>query len=165
VDENFQTSVPSIHAIGDAVDRMQLTPVALAEGMVVAERLFGRGERKISYENVATAIFSHPNVGTVGLSEAVARDRGHDVSIYRSTFTPLKHTLTGRGEKVLMKLVVDKKTDRVLGVHMVGAEAGEIIQGFAVTLTCGVTKSQLDATIGIHPTSAEEFVTMREAVA
>ena len=165
VDENFQTSVPSIHAIGDAVDRMQLTPVALAEGMVVAERLFGRGERKISYENVATAIFSHPNVGTVGLSEAAARDRGHDVSIYRSTFTPLKHTLTGRGEKVLMKLVVDKKSDRVLGVHMVGAEAGEIIQGFAVALTCGATKSQLDATIGIHPTSAEEFVTMREAVA
>ena len=97
VDENFQTSVPSIHAIGDAVDRMQLTPVALAEGMVVAERLFGKGERKISYDNVATAIFSHPTVGTVGLSEAQARERGLEIAIYRSTFTPLKHTLTGRG--------------------------------------------------------------------
>jgi glutathione reductase (NADPH) len=165
VDENFQTSVASVHAIGDAVDRMQLTPVALAEGMVVAERLFGRGERKMSYDNVATAIFSHPNVGTVGLSEAQARDRGLDISIYRSTFTPLKHTLTGRSEKVLMKLVVDKASDRVLGVHMVGADAGEIIQGFAVALQCGATKKQFDATIGIHPTSAEEFVTMREAAA
>ena len=165
VDANFQTTIPSIHAIGDAVDRMQLTPVALAEGMVVAERLFGKGERKISYENVATAIFSHPAVGTVGWSEAQARGRGLDVAIYRSTFTPLKHTLTGRAEKVLMKLVVDKASDRVLGVHMVGAEAGEIIQGFAVALQCGATKKQFDATIGIHPTSAEEFVTMREPVA
>ena len=162
VDENFQTSVPSIHAIGDAVDRMQLTPVALAEGMVIAERLFGKGERKISYDNVATAIFSHPTVGTVGLSEAQARERGLEIAIYRSTFTPLKHTLTGRGEKTLMKLVVDKASDRVLGVHMVGADAGEIIQGFAVALQCGVTKRQLNATIGIHPTSAEEFVTMRQ---
>jgi len=162
VDENFQTSVPSIHAIGDAVDRMQLTPVALAEGMVVAERLFGKGERKISYDNVATAIFSHPTVGTVGLSEAQARERGLEIAIYRSTFTPLKHTLTGRGEKVLMKLVVDRASDRVLGVHMVGADAGEIIQGFAVALQCGATKRQFDATIGIHPTSAEEFVTMRQ---
>jgi glutathione reductase (NADPH) len=165
VDEYFRTSVASIHAIGDAVDRMQLTPVALAEGMVVAERLFGKGERKISYENVATAIFSHPTVATVGLSEAQARERGLDIAIYRSTFTPLKHTLTRRGEKVLMKLVVDKASDQVLGVHMVGAEAGEIIQGFAVALQCGATKKQFDATIGIHPTSAEEFVTMREAVA
>ena len=165
VDGNFQTSTPSIHAIGDAVDRMQLTPVALAEGMVVAEHLFGKGGRTMSYDNVATAIFSHPTVGTVGLSEAQARSRGLDVAIYRSTFTPLKHTLTGRGEKVLMKLVVDKPSDRVVGVHMVGAEAGEIIQGFAVALQCGATKKQFDATIGIHPTSAEEFVTMREAVA
>jgi glutathione reductase (NADPH) len=165
VDEHFQTSVPSIHAIGDAVDRMQLTPVALAEGMVVAERLFGKGLRNISCDNVATAIFSHPTVGTVGLSEAQARSRGLDIAIYRSTFTPLKHTLTGRAEKVLMKLVVNRASDRVLGVHMVGAEAGEIIQGFAVALTCGATKKQFDATIGIHPTSAEEFVTMREAAA
>jgi glutathione reductase (NADPH) len=164
VDGNYQTSVPSIHAIGDVTDRMLLTPVALAEGMVVADRLFNAGRRSMSYENVATAIFSHPNVGTVGLSEEEARERGLDVVIYRSTFTPLKHTLTGRAEKSLMKLVVDRKSDQVLGVHMVGPEAGEIIQGFAVALNCNVTKAQLDATIGIHPTLAEEFVTMREPV-
>ena len=151
VDEVYQTSVPSIHAIGDVTDRMQLTPVALAEGMVVADRLFSEGRRGMSYENVATAIFSHPNVGTVGLSEEDARAKGLDIAIYRSTFTPLKHTLTGRQEKSLTKLVVDRKTDRVLG--------------FAVALNCNVTKAQLDATIGIHPTLAEEFVTMREPVA
>jgi glutathione reductase (NADPH) len=164
VDANFQSSVPSIHAIGDAIDRVLLTPVALAEGMVVAERLFSSGDRTLSYENIPTAIFSHPNVGTVGLSEAEARRRGLNVAIYRSTFTPLKHTLTGRAEKVLMKVIVDEASERVLGVHMVGAEAGEIIQGFAVALQCGATKRQFDATIGIHPTTAEEFVTMREAV-
>lgn len=164
VDANFQTSVPSIHAIGDVTDRVLLTPVALAEGMVVADRLFSKGGKTISYDNIPTAIFSNPNVGTVGLSEAHARARGTNVAIYRSTFTALKHTLTGRAEKVLMKLVVDKASERVLGVHMVGPEAGEIIQGFAVALNCGATKRQLDATIGIHPTMAEEFVTMREAV-
>jgi glutathione reductase (NADPH) len=165
VDERYQSSVPSIHAIGDVTDRVLLTPVALAEGMVVADRLFNQGRRQMSYENVATAIFSHPNVGTVGLSEEEARAKGLNIVIYRSTFTPLKHTLTGRGEKSLMKLVVDRKSDRVLGVHMVGPDAGEVMQGFAVALNCGATKSQLNATIGIHPTLAEEFVTMREPVA
>lgn len=165
VDAGFQSSVASIHAIGDVTDRVLLTPVALAEGMVVAERLFGKGERSLSYDNIPTAIFSNPNVGTVGLSEAEARARGLTVAIFKSTFTPLKHTMTGRGDKVLMKLVVDKSSDRVLGVHMVGPEAGEIIQGFAVALNCGATKRQFDATIGIHPTMAEELVTMREAVA
>ncbi|OGA47791.1 MAG: glutathione-disulfide reductase [Betaproteobacteria bacterium RIFCSPLOWO2_12_FULL_62_58] len=165
VDENFRTSVPSIHAIGDVTDRLLLTPVALAEGMVVADRLFNKGARMIEYENIPTTIFSHPNVGTVGLSEAEARKRGFDIAIYRTTFTPLKHTLTDRSEKVLMKLVVDRASERVLGVHMVGPEAGEIIQGFAVALKCGATKRQFDATIGIHPTTAEEFVTLREAVA
>ena len=165
VDENFQTSVPSIHAIGDVTDRLLLTPVALAEGMVVADRLFNKGVRMIDYENIPTTIFSHPNVGTVGLSEAEACKRGFDIAIYRTTFTPLKHTLTKRSEKVLMKLVVDRAGERVLGVHMVGPEAGEIIQGFAVALKCGATKRQFDATIGIHPTTAEEFVTLRQAVA
>jgi glutathione reductase (NADPH) len=165
VDANFQTSVASIHAIGDVINRIQLTPVALAEGMLVAARLFNNGGRSISYDNIPTAIFSNPNVATVGLSETEARKRGLTVAIFKSTFTPLKHTLTGRPEKMLMKIVVDKTTDRVLGVHMVGAEAGEIVQGFAVALNCGATKRQLDATIGIHPTVAEEFVTMREAVA
>lgn len=162
VDENFQTSVPSLHAIGDVTDRVLLTPVALAEGMRVADHLFGNNSRSVSYDNIPTAVFSNPNVGTVGLSESQARGRGLDISIYKSRYTALKHTLTGSGEKVFMKLVVDKRSDRVLGVHMVGPDAGEIIQGFAVALNSGATKRQFDATIGIHPTTAEEFVTMRE---
>jgi glutathione reductase (NADPH) len=165
VDENFQSSVASIHAIGDVINRLQLTPVALAEGMVIVDRLFGKGERRMAYTNIATAIFSNPPVGTVGLSEAQARHDYADIAVYRTSFTPLKHRLSGRPESTLMKLVVDKATDRVLGVHMVGAEAGEIIQGFAVALVCGATKRQLDATIGIHPTAAEELVTLREPVA
>jgi len=165
VDELFQTNVPSIHAIGDCVGRAQLTPVALAEGMVVAERLFGKGLRTVNYDIVPTAVFSNPSVAAVGLSEPAARARGHDVTIFRTTFTPLKHRLSESGERMLLKLVVDRPSDRVLGVHMVGADAGEIIQGFAVALTCGATKRQFDATLGIHPTAAEEFVTMREAIA
>lgn len=165
VDAKFQSSLPSIYAVGDVIDRVLLTPVALAEGMVVAESLFGSGKRSLDYEGVATAIFSNPNVGTVGLSEAKARERHGDIDVYRTSFGPLRHQLTGSGEQVLMKLVVDRRTDRVLGVHMVGADAGEIIQGFAVALKCGATKSQFDRTIGIHPTIAEEFVTLREAVA
>ena len=164
VDKNYQTAVPSIHAIGDAINRLQLTPVALAEGMVVADRLFNTATRSMSYDFVPTAIFSHPNVGTVGLSEAQARQQ-HEVKIFRSTFKALKHTLSGNEERTMMKLVVDAKTDCVLGAHMVGPDAGEIIQGFAVALKCGATKAQFDATIGIHPTMAEEFVTMREPVA
>ena len=165
VDAKFQSSVPSIYAVGDVIDRVLLTPVALAEGMIVAESLFGSGERSLDYAGIPTAIFSNPNVGTVGLSEAKARERAGDIDVYRTTFGPLRHQLTGSGEQVLMKLVVDRKSECVLGVHMVGADAGEIIQGFAVALKCGATKRQFDATIGIHPTIAEEFVTMREAVA
>ncbi len=162
VDAKFQSSVPSIYAVGDVIDRVLLTPVALAEGMVVAESLFGAGERSLDYEGIPTAIFSNPNVGTVGLSEAKAHERHGDIEVYRSTFGALRHQLTGSGEQVLMKLVVDRKTQRVLGVHMVGPDAGEIIQGFAVALKCGATKREFDATIGIHPTIAEELVTMRE---
>ena len=164
VDANFQSSVSSIYAVGDVIDRVLLTPVALAEGMIVAESLFGDSGRSLDYEGIPTAIFSNPNVGTVGLSEAKARERHGDIDVYRTTFGALRHQLTGSGEKVLMKLVVDKKTERVLGVHMVGPDAGEIIQGFAVALKCGATKRQFDATIGIHPTIAEEFVTLRETV-
>ncbi len=164
VNADFQSSVPSIYAVGDVIDRVLLTPVALAEGMIVAESLFGKGGRSLDYENIPTAIFSNPNVGTVGLSEAQARERHADIDVYRTAFGSLRHQLTGSGEKVLMKLVVDRKTDRVLGVHMVGPDAGEIMQGFAVALKCGATKSQFDTTIGIHPTIAEEFVTLREPV-
>lgn len=165
VDDDLCTSVPSIHAIGDVIGRVALTPVALAEGMALAERLFGQPGRRVPYDLVPTAVFSHPNVGTVGLSEAQARARGHRLRIFRSVFTPLRHTLSGNPEKTLMKLVVDADSDLVLGVHMVGPEAGELVQGFAVALTCGATKAQFDATLGIHPTLAEEFVTMRQPVA
>ncbi len=165
VDDNFISSVPSIHAIGDVIDRVALTPVALAEGMVVAARLFNKGGKEMSYANIPTAVFSHPNVGTVGLSEEDAHKQVGEVRIFKSEFKALKHTLSGNGERTFMKLVVDAQSDRVLGVHMVGADAGEIVQGFAVALQCGATKAQFDATIGIHPTSAEEFVTMRTPVA
>jgi glutathione reductase (NADPH) len=164
VDANFQSSVPSIYAVGDVIDRVQLTPVALAEGMLVAESLFGSGGHSLDYAGIPTTIFSNPNVGTVGLSEAEARARHGGVDVYRTTFGALRHQLTGSGEKVLMKLVVEQKTGRVLGVHMVGPDAGEIIQGFAVALKCGATKSHFDTTLGIHPTVAEEFVTLREPV-
>ena len=165
VNDALCSSLPSVYAIGDLIDRMALTPVATSEGMVVAEALFGKPGRSTRYDLVPTAVFSHPNVASVGLSEAQARaqarSQGGAVRIFRSTFTPLRHTLSGRAEKTLMKLVVDSTTDRVLGVHMVGPDAGEIVQGFAVALVCGATKAQFDATIGIHPTLAEEFVTLR----
>ncbi|MEJ5989646.1 glutathione-disulfide reductase [Ramlibacter sp. PS3R-8] len=165
VDERFRTSVPSILAVGDVTARLQLTPVALAEAMVVVDQLFGSGQRSMAYELVPTAVFTHPNIGTVGLNEAEARARHGAVRIFRSEFKSLKHTLSGNSERTLMKLVVDVATDRVVGLHMVGPEAGEIVQGFAVALKAGATKAVFDATIGIHPTAAEEFVTMREAVA
>ena len=165
VDGEFRTPVPHILAVGDVIDRVQLTPVALAEAMVVVDRLFGSGQRTMDYENIPTAVFTHPNIGTVGLTEARARERCGRVRVYRTDFKPLRHTLSGSSERTLMKLVVDDAGDRVLGVHMVGAEAGEIVQGFAVALKAGATKAVFDATIGIHPTAAEEFVTMREPVA
>ncbi|MBV7330672.1 glutathione-disulfide reductase [Chloroflexi bacterium TSY] len=163
VDDYSQSSVPSIYAIGDVTNRMNLTPVALAEGMAVARTLFNDQPTKPDYNNVPTAIFSQPNIGTVGLTEGAARALNNNkIDIYRSKFRALKHTLSGRDEQTLMKLIVHSETDRVLGVHMVGPDAGEIIQGFAVALKAGATKEVFDATIGIHPTSAEEFVTMRE---
>jgi glutathione reductase (NADPH) len=164
VDDRFQTSVPSIHALGDVTSRLQLTPVALAEAMVLVDHLFGQGQRGISYELVPTAVFTHPNIGTVGLTEAQARERHGEVRIFRSEFRALKHTLSGNAERTLMKLVVDAASDRVVGLHMVGPDAGEIVQGFAVAMKAGATKAVFDATIGIHPTAAEEFVTMREPV-
>lgn len=164
VDEFFCTDEPGIYAIGDVIDRIQLTPVALAEGMAVASTLFGVVPKSVDYENIPTAVFSQPSVGTVGLTEDQARQRGLDVVIFRSTFTPLKLSLAERKEKTLMKLVVDRASDKVLGAHMVGPESGEIIQGMAIAIKMGATKAQFDQTIGIHPTSAEEFVTMRTPV-
>jgi glutathione reductase (NADPH) len=165
VDEYSQSSVKSIYAIGDCTDRMMLTPVAIAEGMAAANTLFNNKPMRPGYLNVPTAVFSTPSCGTVGLTEVEARERRFKVDIYRTFFKPLRHTLTGRDERTMMKLVVDQTTDRVLGCHMVGPDAGEIIQGLAVALNCGATKAQFDATIGIHPTAAEEFVTMRTKVA
>lgn len=164
VDDGFTTSVASIHAVGDVVDRMALTPVALAEGTALAHRLFGAGDQAApDYALVPTAVFSHPNVGSVGLSEARARERHGDVRIFKSSFRPLANRLSDAPAPVFLKLVVAGAEQRVVGVHMVGEEAGELIQGFAVALQCGATKAQFDATLGIHPTVAEEFVTMREA--
>jgi glutathione reductase (NADPH) len=165
VDEYSRSNVDSIYAIGDCTDRMMLTPVAIAEGMAVANTLFNSKPTRPGYLNVPTAVFSAPTCGTVGLTEAEARERNFKLDIYRTFFKPLRHTLTGRDERTMMKLVVDQMTDRVLGCHMVGPDAGEIIQGLAVALNCGATKAQFDATIGIHPTAAEEFVTMRSKVA
>ncbi|WP_323751054.1 glutathione-disulfide reductase [Marinobacter sp.] len=164
VDEDFRTAVPSISALGDVIGTPQLTPVALAQGMVLTRRLFGDGQGEMDYNAIPTAVFCQPNIGTVGLTEEEAVKAGHSVRIYRSDFRPMKYTLSGREERSLMKLVVDDQTDKVLGAHMVGPDAGEITQGLAVAIKAGATKAQFDSTLGIHPTSAEEFVTMREPV-
>ncbi|MBI3782695.1 MAG: glutathione-disulfide reductase [Deltaproteobacteria bacterium] len=164
VDEFSRTNVPSIYAVGDVTDRLNLTPMAIAEGQAVAETLFNNNPTKADHFNVATAVFSQPPIATVGLTEAQARQRFPEIDIYRSTFRPLKHTLSGRNERTLVKLVVDRASDRVVGCHMLGADAAEIVQGLAIALKCGATKKQFDATIGIHPTAAEEFVTLRTKV-
>ena len=162
VNERYETSTPSILALGDVIGGMALTPVALAEGMAVARRLFKPEEyRPVDYQNIPTAVFSLPNVATVGLTEEQARAAGHTLKIFESRFRPMKLTLTDCQERSLMKLVVDAETDRVLGCHMVGGEAGEILQGIAIAIKAGATKRIFDETIGIHPTAAEEFVTMR----
>ena len=168
VNARYQTSVPSVYALGDVTARVQLTPVALGEAMVVVDQLFGpaagKAPRSMSYDFIPTAVFTHPNIGTVGFSEDAARKEFGDVTVYRSDFKALKHTLSGSTERTLMKLIVEDATDRVVGLHMVGADAGEVVQGFAVAMKAGATKAVFDSTIGIHPTAAEEFVTMRDAL-
>ncbi|MFT7092072.1 MAG: glutathione reductase (NADPH), partial [Candidatus Azotimanducaceae bacterium] len=165
VDDEFRTSVPSIFALGDVTDKVQLTPVAIKEAMAFVQTQFQDMPTKMDYEGIATAVFCQPNIGTVGLTEAEAKEKYGDVDVYLSSFKAMKHTLSGSDERSMMKLIVDQKSDKVVGVHMVGAEAGEIIQGIAIALKAGATKAVFDATVGIHPTSAEEFVTMREPVA
>lgn len=160
VGQNFATSVDSIYALGDLIDSPELTPVAIAEAMVFANHLYGDASASLDYQCIPTAVFTQPSIGTVGLTEAQALASGADVKVYRSQFRHLKHTLSGSEEKTLMKLVVDAESDRVLGVHMAGNEAGEIIQGFAVAVQMGARKSDFDNTVGIHPTAAEELVTM-----
>ena len=164
VDTWSRSSVPSIYAIGDVTDRINLTPVAIAEGRAVAETLFNDNPIEMDHANVPSAVFSIPSVGTVGLSEADARKQFGAIDIYRARFKPMKNTLSGRAERTMMKLVVDRASDRVLGCHMVGPDAPELIQGLAVAIKCGATKKQFDRTVGIHPTAGEEFVTMRDKV-
>ncbi|OJH36431.1 glutathione-disulfide reductase [Cystobacter ferrugineus] len=161
VDEWSRTRVESIYAVGDVTDRINLTPVAIAEGRAVAETLFHDNPTRMDHTGVASAVFSQPPVGTVGCTEREARSKHGAVDVYVSSFRPMKHVLSGRDERVMLKVIVARESDRVLGIHMVGADAPEIIQGLAVALKCGVTKKQLDATVGIHPTVAEEFVTLR----
>jgi glutathione reductase (NADPH) len=161
VDEAHATSVGHIFAIGDVTDRLNLTPMATAVGHALADTLFGNNPRRASYENVPTAIFTSPPVGTVGLGEEEAARRG-PVDIYVTRFTPMRHTISKReGRRTLMKLVVCQRTQRVLGAHMVGEDAAEIMQGIGIAVVMGATKQDFDRTIGIHPTAAEEFVTLR----
>ena len=165
VDEHYRTNLDSVYAIGDVTNRINLTPVALAEGMAFAWDQFSDAAKPVDYEYVPCAVFSQPSLGAVGYTESAAREKFGAITVYKSTFTPLKHTISGSDEKTLMKLLVDDASDRVVGVHMVGPDAGETIQGVAVALKAGATKRIFDTTIGIHPTSAEELVTMREPFA
>lgn len=163
VDDSYQTNVPGIYAVGDVIGGMELTPVALAEGMALAKNLFNGEQQRVDYDYIPTAIFSSPNVATVGFSEEAARERFGDIAVFTSDFRHLKHTLSGNTERTFLKLIVDKASDKVVGAHMMGADAGEVVQGLAVAIKAGATKADFDNTIGIHPTVAEEFVTMREA--
>lgn len=162
VDDEFQTTVPSIYAVGDVIDRVALTPVALAEAQIVARKLFDNSSKAMNYKNIPTAVFCHPNIATCGISEDIALAEGLDVDIYSARVKQLKHTLSGRDEFSFIKLIVDKASDRVIGAHLVAPDAGELMQGIAVAMNAGATKADFDATIGIHPTLAEEIVTMRE---
>lgn len=164
VDDNFRSSVTSIYALGDVTGGPELTPVALAEAMALVKHWQSGKTAEIDYNNIPTAVFCQPNIGTVGLTEEEARQAGIAVAIYRSDFRAMRHSVSGRDERTLMKLIVDRDSDKVVGVHMVGPDAGEIIQGMAVAMKAGATKAVFDQTIGIHPTAAEEFVTMRTAL-
>ncbi|MGZ8226405.1 MAG: glutathione-disulfide reductase [Methylococcaceae bacterium] len=164
VNDDYQTTVPSIYALGDVTNRVNLTPVATAEAMALVNQLFGDKTTPVDYDNIPSAVFSQPSIGAVGLTEAEARERYPDIDIYKTSFKPMKNTLSGIDEKTLMKMIVVRSTDKVIGLHMVGPEAGEIIQGMAIAIRAGATKAIFDSTIGIHPTAAEEFVTMRQPV-
>ena len=162
VDEESKTTQDGIYAVGDVTNRINLTPVAIKEGRSLATRLFGNNFVTVDYYNVPSAVFSQPSVAVVGLTEEESLLHYKEVDVYKAEFRPMKHTLGGSSERVMMKMLVDAKSDKVLGIHLVGEDAAEIIQGMAVALKAGVTKADFDATVGIHPSSAEEFVTMRE---
>ncbi len=160
IDRHFETTEPGVFAIGDVTNRLNLTPVAIAEGHILADRLYGDHAREWSFDTTPKAVFFTPPLASVGLSEAEAAERGV-TDIYLSKFRPMRHTLSGRERRTLMKLVVDQATEKVVGAHMLGEDAPEIMQGLAVAITAGLRKADFDRTIGIHPTAAEEFVTMR----
>ncbi len=162
INDDYQTDEPSVYALGDAIGRMELTPVALAEGMALAKTLYNNQPTTVDYDNIATAVFCQPNIATVGLTEEVAIERDYKLQVFTSSFKHMKHSLGSSTEKTFMKILVDSETDKVIGCHMVGSDAGEIIQGIAIAMKAGATKADFDSTIGIHPTAAEEFVTMRE---
>jgi glutathione reductase (NADPH) len=162
VDEYSRSSVPSVYAVGDVTDRVNLTPVAIAEGRALADTLFRGKPTAVDHDLVPSAVFSQPPLASVGLTESAARARHGAVDVYAARFRPMQQILAGRDEKALMKLVVDRASQRVVGVHMIGPDAPEILQGLAVAVRCGATKAQFDATIAIHPTIAEEFVLMRD---
>ena len=173
VNKAYQSNIENIYSVGDCSDHAgaglnsgahDLTPVAIAEGRVIAETLFNNNPRQVRYDTIPTAVFSLPEAGSVGLTEAEARRQGFEVKIFKTSFRPMLHTLTGEPVKIMMKMVVDAASDRVLGAHMVGDDAGEIMQGLAVAMTSGATKADFDATVGLHPSAAEEFVTMYQAV-
>lgn len=163
VDHNYKSSVDSVYAIGDVTDKVQLTPVAIKEAMALIGYWFDGRECDLDYDNIPTAVFCQPPIGTVGLTEQEADDRGYDIDVYQTDFRAMKHTLSGSQERSFMKLIVDRNTDKVLGAHMVGDYAGEIIQGLGIAIKAGATKAHFDATVGVHPTSAEEFVTFSAA--
>jgi len=162
VDAWSRTSVPNIYAVGDCTDRVNLTPVAIAEGRAFADTLYNNQPKTVDYENIASAVFSQPPIGTVGLTETEARSKYGDIGVYRSEFRPLKATMSGNSGRTFMKLLVENSSDRVVGCHMAGDDAAEIIQGVAVAVKCGATKAQFDSTMAIHPTASEELVTMYE---
>lgn len=165
VNSDYQTNIPSIYALGDVTNHINLTPIATAEGTVLINKLYGEKSAVVDYDLIPTAVFSQPNLATVGLTETQAKNKyGADIAIYISNFRPMKNTLSGSSERTFMKMIVVKSTDYVVGIHMVGTDAGEIIQGMAIAMRAGVTKAIFDSTIGIHPTAAEEFVTMRNPV-
>ncbi|EWY41983.1 glutathione reductase [Skermanella stibiiresistens SB22] len=164
VDSWSRTNVDNIYAVGDVTNKVALTPVAIAEGRAFVETFFNDNPMEVDYSNIPTAVFSNPPIGTVGLTEGQAREICGEIDVYKSGFRPMKNTLSGRDERTVMKLVVDRKSDRVMGAHMIGPDAPEIVQGLAIAMNCGATKAQFDRTIGLHPSAAEEFVTMREKV-
>nr|HQV15796.1 FAD-dependent oxidoreductase [Denitromonas sp.] len=161
VSADSRTTVDSIYAVGDVTDRAALTPVAIAEGRAFADTVFGNTPRVVDHRLIATAVFSQPSIGTIGLSEPDAIAAGHRVTVFEADFRPMKHTLAGRDERAYMKVIVDAGTDKVLGAHLIGADSGEIIQALAIAITMGATKADLDRTLAVHPTSAEELVLLR----